>query len=80
MEAERLLAMANQIAAFFRAYPHDQAVGGVADHIRQFWDPRSRRRLVAEAAGAADRLDPLVREAISRLPEAGQAGAAAAGN
>lgn len=45
MEAHRLTEMANQIAGFFDAYPHDEAVAATADHLRQFWDPRMRGQL-----------------------------------
>ena len=37
---EKLVYMANQIGDFFRSYPHDQAVKGIAEHIEKFWDPR----------------------------------------
>jgi formate dehydrogenase subunit delta len=67
METERLVSMANQIAAFFRPYPEAEAVTGVADHIRQFWDPRMRAALARhlEAGGAG--LDPLALAAARRL-------------
>ena len=53
MTQDRMVTMANQIATFFRSYPHEEAVEGVATHIRQFWDPRMRRTLLAhfEAGG-----------------------------
>jgi uncharacterized membrane protein YoaT (DUF817 family) len=35
--AKRLVYMANQIATFFSAWPHDQAVAATADHLRKFW-------------------------------------------
>jgi formate dehydrogenase subunit delta len=37
--------MANQIAAFFRAYPEADAVAGVGEHIRAFWTPGMRAAL-----------------------------------
>ncbi|MEQ1888703.1 MAG: formate dehydrogenase subunit delta [Alphaproteobacteria bacterium] len=54
MESERLVHMANQIADFFKAYPEDEAIAGVENHIRQFWDPRMRAQLSKhlEAGGA----------------------------
>jgi len=67
MTQDRMVTMANQIATFFRSYPHEEAVEGVATHIRQFWDPRMRRTLLAhiEAGGAG--LEALVLEAVGRL-------------
>lgn len=64
MSPERLVYMANQIGTFFRSQGAGEAVAGTASHIRQFWDPRMRREIVAhlEAGGAG--LDPQVAEAI----------------
>jgi len=63
MTPDKMVHMANQIALFFAAYPHDEAVAGVADHLKKFWEPRMRRQLAAHlATGGAD-LHPLVIEA-----------------
>lgn len=69
MEEPLMVHKLNAIAAYFAAYPHDEAVAGVADHIRQFWEPRMRRQLFAylEAGGAG--LHELVLEAGRRLQE-----------
>lgn len=70
---DRLVYMANQIGKFFQSQGHDQAVAGVADHIRKFWDPRMRKAIFAYLdAGGAD-LDPNVREAIASLKAKAQA-------
>ena len=68
--AAKHVRMANQIAAFFRAYPHDEAVAGVRDHLASFWT-RKMRALVTDhhAAGGRD-LDPLVVAALDRPPSA----------
>ena len=63
MQDEDLIRMANQIAAFFAPYSEEEAVAGVANHIKQFWEPRMRTQLFAIAGGAKD-LDPLVRRAL----------------
>lgn len=55
---------ANQIAAFFRPYPVDEAVAGVRDHIAAFWTPAMRGALRARAAAGGPGLDPLVRTAL----------------
>jgi formate dehydrogenase subunit delta len=55
MNIERLVAMANDIAAFFDAEP-DKAVASeaVRFHIARFWDPRMRREIIAHVgAGGA---------------------------
>ncbi len=59
--------MANQIATFFRSYPHETAVDGVATHIRQFWEKRMRAQLLDYVATGGEKLDPLVLEAVERL-------------
>ena len=45
MDRTRLVHKANQIADYFKAYPEDEAVAAVANHIQQFWDPRMRAQL-----------------------------------
>ena len=59
--------MANQIAAFFRAYPREEAVAGVHEHIVAFWSPRMRSDLQARAEAGTAALDPLVSEALHAL-------------
>lgn len=63
MKNDDIVRMANQIAAFFSAYPQDEAVPAIADHIRKFWEPRMRADLEAILAAPPDTLDPLVIEA-----------------
>ena len=71
---DRLVKMANDIGAYFRAEPdHAAAVAGIATHIRRFWEPRMRRRLHAHAAAGGAGLDALVREAITELAREGPA-------
>jgi formate dehydrogenase subunit delta len=45
MSDEDLVRMANQIADFYKPYPRDEAVSGVAEHIIMFWEPRMRGKL-----------------------------------
>ncbi len=69
MKLEKLIAMANQIGAFFEAMPdREQAVADVANHLRRSWEPRMREQILA-SLGTADEahLKPLVREALQRL-------------
>jgi len=63
----KLVTMANQIATFFASQPHADAVTGVETHIRKFWDPRMRSKILALLAAGGDGLTPLAREAIARL-------------
>ncbi|MDI3389566.1 formate dehydrogenase subunit delta [Streptomyces sp. B-S-A8] len=59
--------MANQIAANFRHVPGDRAAEAIAAHIRLFWDPRMRRRLLEVADRQADDLDAVVLVATQLL-------------
>lgn len=63
MHNRDLVRMANQITAFYAAYPKGEAIDGIAKHVHLFWDPRMRNQLKRYIdAGAAD-LDPLFLEA-----------------
>ena len=64
---EKLVRMANQIASFFRAYPHEQAVAGIHDHIVAFWTPTMRSDLTEHISDGARGADPLVIEALHAL-------------
>ena len=68
MNSHHLVTMANRIADFFAAMPeHEEQVGGVANHLHKFWEPRMRRQLDELAASdEGQALHPLVREALSR--------------
>jgi formate dehydrogenase subunit delta len=65
MSHDKLAYMANQIGRFFAHQKDDQAVASINNHIRQFWDPRMRRQIVAELDTAE--LDPRVRRAVEQL-------------
>ena len=68
MDIENLIRMANRIGDFFDAMPdHDEALAGIATHIRRFWEPRMRRELLAHFAQQPDdaRLKLIVRKALA---------------
>jgi formate dehydrogenase subunit delta len=69
MQPNKLVMMANQIARFFAAQGEQRAVPQIADHIRQFWDPRMRREIAAHVAGGGVGLDPLARAALASMAE-----------
>jgi len=66
---EKLIHMANQIASFFKTYPHDVAVPGIADHLRKFWSREMRQRILTHLDRGGDGLDPVVVEALGQLRE-----------
>jgi formate dehydrogenase subunit delta len=59
--------MANQIGSFFAAYPRQEAIDSIADHIRKFWDPRMRKQIFEHVAGGGAGLQELTLEAIRKL-------------
>lgn len=67
MNEGRLVSMANQIATSFRTLPEQQAAESTATHIRQFWDPRMRKTLLAHLETGGDGLLPGARKAAELL-------------
>lgn len=68
MDEKNMLHKANVIAAFFAGYPREEAVAGIANHLRMYWVPRMRAQLieyVQEHGGEG--LHELVPEAVARL-------------
>ena len=64
---EKLIYMANQIAAFFETMPHQEGVAGVAKHINDFWEPRMRREFFEIVETGGSHLKPLVLEAVPQI-------------
>ena len=58
---------ANQIALFFASYPHDQAVAGVTEHFRKFWERRMRDQIIDYVSHGGQGLHALALEAVKRL-------------
>ncbi len=67
METRDMVRMANQIAAFFKSYPHDEALHDAAAHFNNFWDPRMRRQLFKHFDQGGEGLDPLIIEAAKSI-------------
>jgi formate dehydrogenase subunit delta len=71
MSAEHLVTMANDIANFFHAEPdHAAAIDGVCNHLRKFWEPRMRKKIIAHLreTGGGD-LNELARAGVAKLAE-----------
>ena len=50
MDIPHLIKMANDIASFFEAEPDvSKGAKGAAQHLKNFWDPRMRREILAYA-------------------------------
>ncbi len=71
MNAERLVAMANDIAAFFASEPdRATAVAAVANHLTKYWEPRMRREIVAHCQAGSSGLSEIAAAAIAQLAAA----------
>ena len=70
MRIERLVAMANDIGAFFGADPdRAEAARSVATHLKRFWDPRMRRQIVAHHLSGGAGLHDVARAAVALLEQ-----------
>jgi formate dehydrogenase subunit delta len=68
--SQHLVDMANDIGNFFRAQPkREDAIAGIANHIRSYWTRRMREKLIVQVEHGDDGLDPLPREALRFLEE-----------
>ncbi len=68
MDLHNLVVMANRIGSFFEAQPdRDEALAGIAEHVRKFWEPRMRAQLLAAVETGADTgLSDIVRAALEK--------------
>jgi formate dehydrogenase subunit delta len=70
MDIHHLVKMANDIGGFFASGPdRDEAINSIAQHLRNFWDPRMRLQIIEYARRDDGDLVPLVREAVARLDQ-----------
>ncbi len=69
MHIERLVEMANDIAANLAADP-EVAVEAIASHIHRFWDPRMREQLLGFVVGGGSGLAPEAQAAVLQLASA----------
>jgi formate dehydrogenase subunit delta len=69
MKAEHMVHNANQIALFFASYPREEALAGVADHLKKFWERRMLKQLEDYVAEGGGGLHELVLEAVKRIRE-----------
>jgi formate dehydrogenase subunit delta len=67
VDAERLVAMANDIAAFWDAEAGEGAAEGVRSHIARYWEPRMRREIVAHLQRGGAGLTSTARSAVEKL-------------
>jgi formate dehydrogenase subunit delta len=64
-----LVHMANDIGNFFSAQPRDDAILGIANHLKSYWSPRMRAILTGELEHGVEGLDELPCEALRLLKD-----------
>jgi formate dehydrogenase subunit delta len=66
MHDDNLIRMAKQIGQFFESMPNrDEALQGIAKHLKNFWDPRMRRALLKQIDDPNTQgLSDIVRDAV----------------
>jgi formate dehydrogenase subunit delta len=70
MDIHRLIAMANEIAAFFAAEPDKaEAARLTASHISRFWENRMRREILAHHVAGGAGLSDVARAAVALLAQ-----------
>lgn len=70
MNIERLVTMANDISHYFAADPdHEAGAFAIADHLKKFWEPGMRKRIVAHLAAGGEGLEPLTKKGVQKLAE-----------
>ena len=67
MSHDKITRMANQIAKFFESQPDDDRAGRVADHLKEFWEPRMLDQLAAHLKDGGGDLSPLALEGSKRV-------------
>ena len=67
MKVSTMVHDANQIALFFASYPREEAIAGVTDHIKKYWERRMRDQIMQYVAHGGGGLHDLAVEAVKRL-------------
>lgn len=66
MDPHNLIHMANRIGQFFESYgDRAEALEGISNHIRKFWEPRMRHALLQQLDSQSDAgFLPIVADAL----------------
>ena len=62
-----LVHMANDIAAFHRTFPEDEAMQMVAEHINKSWAPSMRQKLFEEFQAHPSAFDSLIAKSLLKI-------------
>jgi formate dehydrogenase subunit delta len=70
MHIERLITMANDIAAFFHSAANQNDVArSIAAHLRNYWDPRMRKQIIEHVQAGQAGLDAAAQQAVMLLAQ-----------
>jgi formate dehydrogenase subunit delta len=69
MSPDLMVHKVNQIALYFASVPREEAVAGIADHLKKFWEPRMRRQIIAYVGNGGAGLHELVPPAVDIIAE-----------
>lgn len=67
MDPQHLVAMVNEIAAFFAGEDPGKAAENVANHLRRYWDPRMRKQIVAHARNGGEDLSEVAKAGVELI-------------
>lgn len=67
MSPDKLTRMVNQIATFFETQPEADKAGRVADHLKEFWEPRMLQQLKTHLDAGGEGLSPLALDGCTRI-------------
>ena len=64
---QKLIDMANQMADYFSTLPPEEGLPGAADHIRKFWTPKMRGRIIEHLDAGGAGMDLFAAKAVGLL-------------
>ena len=67
MSPDKMVRMTNQIATFFESQPDVDKAGRVAEHLKEFWEPRMLDKLSAHLDNGGEGLSALALEGAKRV-------------
>ena len=67
MHRDRIIHDANQIALYFSSSPREEAIAGILDHLKKFWEKRMRKQIADYVAQGGSGLHELAIQAVRRL-------------
>jgi formate dehydrogenase subunit delta len=67
MDSHLLVAMVNEIAAFFEGEEPGKSAENVANHLRRYWDPRMRKQITEHLKNNGEGLSPVARAGVELI-------------